>query len=71
MRNTLITGMLLCLPTAVLLASVSLALLAGKLRGRLRRAMNCRFSGLAGARPGQQGLHDDTTAALSSAPAGR
>jgi hypothetical protein len=32
MRNTLITGLLLCLPVAVLLASASLAMLVGKLR---------------------------------------
>lgn len=43
MRNTLITGLLLCLPTAALLASVSLAVLAGKLGRRLRRAVNHRF----------------------------
>jgi hypothetical protein len=54
--------MLLCLPTAVLLASVSLALLAGQLRCRLRRAMNRRLSDLATARPGHEGLHDDTAA---------
>jgi hypothetical protein len=38
MRNTLITGLLLCLPTAVLLASVSAAVLAALLRRRLGRA---------------------------------
>jgi len=32
MRNTLIIGLLLCLPTAMLLASASLAVLIGKLR---------------------------------------
>jgi hypothetical protein len=43
MRNTLITGLLLCMPSAALLALVSLAVLAGKLGGRLRRAANHRF----------------------------
>jgi hypothetical protein len=46
MRNTLITGPLLCLPTAALLASVSLAVLVGKLRRRLRRAVNHRFAAM-------------------------
>ena len=32
MRNTLIIALLMCLPTAVLLASASLAVLIGKLR---------------------------------------
>jgi hypothetical protein len=34
MRNTLIIGLLLCLPVAALLASASLAVLAGKFRRR-------------------------------------
>jgi uncharacterized membrane protein len=37
MRNTLMTGLLLCLPAAVLLASVSLAMVFGKVRRRLPR----------------------------------
>ncbi len=43
MRNTLIIGLLLCLPAAALLASVSLAVVAGKLGRRLRQAMDHRF----------------------------
>src|SRR5580692_4850332 len=38
MRNTLIIALLLCLPVAVLLASASLAVLAGKLRRRSSRS---------------------------------
>ena len=38
MRNTLIIGLLLCLPVAVLLASASLAVLADKLRRRSSRS---------------------------------
>jgi len=67
MRNTLITGLLLCLPTAVLLASVSLAVLAGTLRRRLGRVVNPRFPDLPVASPDRQELRDDLTAA----PAGR
>jgi hypothetical protein len=44
MRNTLIIGLLLCLPTVVLLASASGAVLIGKLRRPLTR----RTSGDAG-----------------------
>jgi hypothetical protein len=40
MRNTLLIELLLCLPTAVLLAAASLAVLIGK----LRRAPTRRFS---------------------------
>src|SRR5271170_2922152 len=39
MRNTLITGLLLCLPVAVLLAAASLAVLVGKLRCRSSRSV--------------------------------
>jgi hypothetical protein len=46
MRNTLITGLLLCLPTAALLALVFLAVLARKLGRRLRRAVNHRFAAM-------------------------
>ena len=54
----MITG-LLCLPTAVLLASVSLAALAGQLR-RLTRS---QFSRLPMAGPAREELHDDVTPA--------
>jgi hypothetical protein len=67
MRNTLITGLLLGLPAAVLLALVSLAVLAGKLRRRLGRGMNGRFSDLTVARPDREELRDDPT----PAPVGR
>jgi hypothetical protein len=66
MRNTLITGLVLCLPAAVLLALVSLAVLADKLRRRLGR-MNRRFPDQPVARPDRQELRDDLTAA----PVGR
>jgi hypothetical protein len=55
MRNTLITGLLLCLPTAVLLASASLAVLIGKLRRTLPRWL----SDLPMAGPDREELHDD------------
>jgi hypothetical protein len=55
MRTTLITGLLLCLPTAVLLASVSLAVLAG----RLRRLTRSQFSDLPTAGPDREELRDD------------
>jgi uncharacterized membrane protein len=42
MRTTLITGLLLCLPTAVLLASVSLAVLAGQLHRFTKRQFSDR-----------------------------
>ncbi len=38
MRDTLIIGLLLAMPVAVILASAALALLAGRLRRRLRQA---------------------------------
>ena len=63
MRTTLITGLLLCLPTAVLLASVSLAALAGQLR-QLSRS---RFSDLPMAEPDREELRDD----VAPASAGR
>ena len=63
MRTTLITGLLLCLPTAVLLASVSLAVLAGQLH-RLARS---KFSDLPTAGPDREEFRDDVT----SASAGR
>jgi hypothetical protein len=59
MRTTLITGLLLCLPTAVLLASVSLAVLAG----RLRRLTRSQFSDLPTAGPDREELRDDVTPA--------
>jgi hypothetical protein len=40
MRDTLIIGLLLAMPVAVILASAALALLAGRLRRRLRQARN-------------------------------
>jgi hypothetical protein len=43
MRDTLITGALLAMPAAALLASVALALLVNKLRLRLQRVVNRRF----------------------------
>ena len=67
MRNTLITGLVLCLPAAVLMALMSLAVLADKLRRRLGRGMKRRFPDLPAARPDRQKLRDDLTAA----PAGR
>jgi hypothetical protein len=68
MRNTLMTGLLLCLPAAVLLASVSLAVAVGKLRRRLPRAMNRRCPDLPVAE--HEELRDDA-ALLGSASAGR
>ena len=62
------TGLLLCLPAAVLLASVSLAVAVGKLRRRLPRAMNRRCPDLPVAE--HEELRDDATS-LSSASAGR
>ena len=70
MRNTLVTGLLLCLPIAVLLASVSLALLAGKLRRRLQRSMNRRFPDLPVTRPDREEVRAGATS-LRSASAGR
>jgi len=61
MRNTLVTGLLLCLPVAVLLASVSLALLAGKLRRRLQRSMNRRLPDLPVTRPDREEARDGAT----------
>jgi hypothetical protein len=58
MRTTLITGLLLCLPTAVLLASASLAALAGQLR-RLTRS---QLSALPTAGPDREELRDVTSA---------
>jgi len=66
MRNTLITGLVLCLPAAVLMALMSLAVLADKLRRRLGR-MNRRFPDLPVARPDCQERRDNLTAA----PVGR
>jgi hypothetical protein len=59
MRTTLITGLLLCLPTAVLLAFVSLAVLAGQLH-RLTRS---QFPDLPTTGPDREGLRDDVTPA--------
>jgi hypothetical protein len=59
MRTTLITGLLLCLPTAVLLASVSLAVLAGQ----LHRFVKSQFSDLPTAGPDREELRDDVTPA--------
>jgi len=59
MRTTLITGLLLCLPTAVLLASVSLAVLAGQ----LHRFTRSQFSDLPTAGPDREELRDDVTPA--------
>jgi hypothetical protein len=59
MRTTLITALLLCLPTAVLLASVSLAVLAGL----LRRLTGSQFSDLPTAGPDREELRDEVTAA--------
>ena len=66
MRNTLVTGLLLCLPVAVLLASVSLALLAGKLRRRLQRSMNRRFPDLPVTRPDHEEARDGATSLTSA-----
>jgi hypothetical protein len=66
MTNTLIIGLLLCLPTAVLLASASLAMLIGK----LRRGPTRRFSELPMVEPDREKLPDDVKR-LSSALAGR
>ena len=65
MRTTLITGLLLCLPTAVLLASVSLTVLADK----LRRLMKSQFPGLPTAGPGCSELDDGV--APAPVPVGR
>src|ERR1700751_5175951 len=59
MRTTLITGLLLCLPTAVLLASMSLAVLAGQ----LCRFTKSQFSDLPTAGPDREELRDDVTPA--------
>ena len=40
MRDTLIIGLLLAMPVAVILTSAALASLAGRLRRRLRQARN-------------------------------
>lgn len=45
MRDVLITGLLISMPTAVLLASAALAVLVSNLRRRLQRAVNRRFKG--------------------------
>ena len=66
MRNTLITGLLMSLPTVVLLASASLAVLIGK----LRRGPSRRFSGLPMAEPDRERLRDDVSR-LTSGLAGR
>ena len=66
MRTILITGLLLCLPTVVLLASVSLAAPAGQLR-QLSRS---QLSDLPMAEPDREELHDHANP-LSPAPAGR
>jgi hypothetical protein len=60
------TGLLLCLPTVVLLASASLAMLIGELRRTLTR----RLSDLPMTEPGREELRDDVNP-LSPAPAGR
>jgi hypothetical protein len=75
MRDTLITGLLVCLPTAVLLASAAGALLVSK----LRREVNGRFhhpgTTQAGMSPpltvtrSQEEICDDAT--LTSVPTGR
>ncbi len=44
MRNTLIIGLLLCLPPAVLLASASLVVLAGHLCRRYSRSAGAEIS---------------------------
>jgi hypothetical protein len=62
------TGLVLCLPAAVLLASVSLAVVVGKLRRRLPRRMNRRCPDLPMAE--HEELRDDASI-LSSASAGR
>jgi len=62
------TGLLLCLPAAVLLTSVSLAIVVGKLRRRLPRGMNRRYPDLPVAE--HEELRDDVSF-LSSASAGR
>jgi hypothetical protein len=59
MRTILITGLLLCLPTVVLLISVSLAVLAG----RLHRLTSSQFSDLPTAGPDREELRDDVTPA--------
>ena len=66
MRNTLITGLLLCLPVVILLASASLTVLIGK----LRRTLSRRLPDLPMAGPDREELHDDANS-LGSAPAGR
>jgi hypothetical protein len=66
MRTTLMTGLLLCLPTVVLLASASVAVLIGKLRRTLTRWP----SDLPMAEPAREELRDDVNS-LSPARAGR
>jgi hypothetical protein len=67
MRTTLITGLLLCLPTAVLLASVSLAVLAGQLhrftRSQFSDLPTAGSSDLPMAGPDREELRDDVTPA--------
>jgi hypothetical protein len=65
MRNTLIIGLLMCLPTVVLLASASLAVLIGK----LRRGPTRRFSGLSMAEPDREKFRDAVNRP-TSVPAG-
>jgi hypothetical protein len=65
MRNTLIIGLLMCLPTVVLLASASLAVLIGK----LRQGPTCRFSGLPMAKPDREKFRDAVNRP-TSVPAG-
>lgn len=45
MRSTLITGLLVSMPSAVLLALAALAVLIGNLRRRLQRALYRRLQG--------------------------
>jgi hypothetical protein len=45
MRSTLVLGLLVCMPTAALLALAALALLVSHLRRRLLQALNRRFQG--------------------------
>jgi hypothetical protein len=67
MRNTLVLGLLLCLPTAALLATASLALLAGKLRRSVSlrsaslRSASRRFPDLPVNEPGREELRDDAS----------
>jgi hypothetical protein len=71
MRFILITGLLVSVPTAALLALATWALLISYLRRRLRRALNRRFQRHAGTIPPEVPLaerHDRTQVSCDAPP---